>query len=58
MSDSKYGSRKFILVALVIVSATGLAAFNLIDGGVYSAVMIAIVGGYFAANVTQKAVEK
>lgn len=56
--NSRYSSRKFLLAFSVIASATGLVAFKLIDGGVYSAVVIAAMGGYFAANVSQKAVEK
>lgn len=57
-NGSRFASRKFILVTTTILSATGLVAFKLIDGGVYSAVVIAVLGGYFAANVSQKAVEK
>lgn len=54
----RYGSRKFILALLSLVSATGLVAFGLIADGVYSAVVIATVGAYIAGNVAQKAVEK
>lgn len=50
-------SRKFIVAALSILSATGLCAFGLIHEGVYSAVMLGTAGAYMAANVTQKAVE-
>lgn len=51
-------SRKFILALLSLLSATALCAFSKIDGGVYSAVVIATVGAYMAANVTQKATAK
>ena len=54
MTGSRYGSRKFILALLVLASASVLVWFARIDAGVYSAVVIAVVGGYFAANVTQK----
>jgi hypothetical protein len=55
---SRYASRKFILAALSLVSATGLVAFGLIADGVYSAVVIATVGAYITGNVAQKAVLK
>ena len=47
-------SRKFIVAALSILSATGLCAFGLIHEGVYSAVVIACVSAYIAGNVTQQ----
>lgn len=47
-------SRKFIVTMAVIVSATGLCVGGYIHEGVYSAVVIAVVGGYLAANVAQK----
>ena len=47
-------SRKFILALLTIASATGLVLFHHISDGVYSAVVIATIGAYFTANVTQK----
>lgn len=52
---NRYGSRKYILALVVVLSATGLVAFHLIADGVYSAVVIATVGAYIAGNVTQKA---
>lgn len=51
-------SRKFILALLSLLSATLLCAFDKIADGVYSAVVIATVGAYLAANVTQKATAK
>lgn len=55
---SKYASRKFLFAVSVVASATALVAFRLIDGGVYSAVVICVTGAYLAVNVAQKAVEK
>lgn len=51
-------SRKFILSLLSLASATGLCATGHIADGVYSAVVIATVGAYLTANVTQKATAK
>lgn len=51
-------SRKFLLSIVTVMSATFLVATGHIADGVYSAVVIATVGGYLAANVTQKATEK
>ncbi len=55
---TRYRSRKFILVAAALASATALVWFGKIDGGVYSAVVIATVGAYIAGNVAQKATQK
>ena len=51
-------SRKFLLALATVASATWLVASGHIADGVYSAVVIAAVGGYLAANVTQKATAK
>lgn len=51
-------SRKFITALLSLASATGLCMGGYIADGVYSAVVIATVGTYMAANVTQKATAK
>ena len=49
-----YGSRKFIVAALSLASASALCWYGRIADGVYSAVVIATVGAYLAANVAQK----
>lgn len=51
-------SRKFLLALATVASATWLVASGHIADGVYSAVVIAAVGGYLAANVTQRATAK
>lgn len=48
-------SRKFLLSLTAVLSATWLVYSGHIADGVYSAVVIASVSGYLAANVTQKA---
>ncbi len=58
MTTNKFLSRKFLLALAVLVSATVLVWLGHIADGVYSAVVIATVSGYYAANVTQKAVAK
>ena len=55
---TKFKSRKFLLVMATVASATWLVAAGHISDGVYSAVVIAAVGGYLTANVAQKAVVK
>jgi hypothetical protein len=57
MSD-RLTSRKFILAVLSLLSASVLVWFGKIDGGVFATVMVATVGAYLAANVSQKAVTK
>jgi len=54
---NRYASRKFLLACASLVSATGLVWMGHISDGVYSAVVIATVGAYLAANVGQKAVD-
>lgn len=54
----KYGSRKFILALLTLVSATWLVYGRHIADGVYSAVVVATVGAYIIGNVAQKATAK
>lgn len=53
---NRYASRKFILACASLASATALVWLGHISDGVYSAVVIATVGAYLAANVSQKAV--
>jgi hypothetical protein len=55
---SRYASRKFLLAAASLSSASALVCFGHISDGVYSAVVIATVGAYIAGNVTQKATAK
>lgn len=47
-------SRKFLLAVLTLLSATALVWTGHIADGVYSAVVIACVGAYLAANVIAK----
>ena len=54
---NRFASRKFILACASLVSATALVWTAHISDGVYSAVVIATVGAYLAANVSQKAVD-
>lgn len=51
---SRYASRKFLLALATLASATWLVWSRHIADGVYSAVVIATVGAYLAANVGQK----
>lgn len=55
---TKFQSRKFIVALLSLLSASALCYFGHIADGVYSAVIIATVGAYMTANVTQKATVK
>ena len=55
---TRYASRKFAVVLTAIASASWLVYAGHIADGVYSAVVIAAVTGYLAANVTQKATTK
>lgn len=58
MTLARYGSRKFLLSLLVILLATGLRWFDLIDGGMWVTVVSLAMTVYAGANVTQKAVVK
>lgn len=51
-------SRKFIVALASLASAHWLCKNSFIADGVYSAVVLATVGAYMAANVTQKATAK
>jgi fructose-1,6-bisphosphatase/sedoheptulose 1,7-bisphosphatase-like protein len=55
---TRFASRKFLLAVAALGSAHWLCASGHIAEGVYSAVVIACVGGYLAANVTQKVTAK
>ncbi len=50
----RIGGRKFILSMATLLVTGGLCAFGYIHEGVYSTVVIAVVGAYIAGNVTQK----
>lgn len=52
----RYGSRKFLLAAATLASVSALVWFGKVDGGVYSAVVIATVAAYVTGNVMQKRV--
>lgn len=54
----KYGSRKFLLSLLVILAATALRAFNLLEGGQWVTVVGAALSVYALGNVSQKALVK
>lgn len=54
----RFASRKFWLAMASLGSAHWLCNERMISDGVYSAVVIATVGAYLTANVTQRAVEK
>ena len=51
-------SRKFIFATAALASAHWLVTNGHISEGVYSAVVIATVGAFLAANVVQKATAK
>lgn len=51
---SKLLSRKFIIAALAILSATILVAFGAIADGVYATVVVSSITAYQSANVIQK----
>ena len=54
---NRYASRKFLLALYITTTATWLVARGPITDTVYSGI-IAIISGYFVANVTQKATLK
>jgi hypothetical protein len=54
MSNSSLTSRKFLLAGAALVSSSVLCWYGRIADGVYSAVVIATVRAYLAANVVQK----
>jgi len=49
------GGRKFAVALLALLSVTALTAFGRLDGSAYVTVVVAVVGLYGAANVTQRA---
>ena len=54
----KYGSRKFLLTLLIVLLATGLRWFELIDGGMWVTGVSLALTVYVGANVAQKATVK
>lgn len=58
MTTTRYASRKFLLALLVLVAATALRCFDLIDGGMWVTVSSLDLTLYLGANVSQKLVEK
>lgn len=54
----KPGYRKFGVVVLAVLLASALMWLERISDGVYSTIIVAVVGGYLAANVTQKATRR
>lgn len=58
LTPTRYASRKFLLALFVVLSATGLVAFDKIEGTIYSAVIMAALAVYSTANVAQKATAK
>lgn len=55
---SRYASRKFI-VAMTGLGLTQWALFErMLDGNDYKTIMLAVVAGYVAGNVGQKALEQ
>lgn len=47
-------SRKFILAMAILCASTALMAFDKLEDGVYATIIVATVGAYLTANVTQK----
>lgn len=54
----RYQSRKFLLTLLIVLLATGLRAFSLVDGGMWVTVVSLALTVYVGANVAQKAAVK
>ena len=52
---TKYGSRKFLLTLLIVLLATVLRWFELIDGGMWVTVVSLALTVYVGGNVAQKA---
>lgn len=50
--------RKFLLVILTLFIASILVWYLKISDGIYRDIIFVVIGGYVAANVAQKAVEK
>lgn len=48
------GGRKFLVTLIVVFLTFLLVWFEKIEPGIYSVVIVAVVGAYIAGNVTQK----
>lgn len=57
-APSKWVSRKFALALLSLIALAALCWAGKIDGGQFITGLVATVGAYMAANVTQKATAK
>lgn len=57
-TSNRYASRKFILALLALIALAALCWFRLIDGSQFITGLVATVGAYMTANVSQKAVTK
>ena len=54
MPNSRYGSRKFLLTLLIVLLATGLRVFDMVDGGMWVTVVSLALTIYVGGNVAQK----
>ena len=55
--NPRYLSRKFLLTLLIVLLATGLRAFNMVDGGMWVTVVSLALTIYVGGNVAQKRVQ-
>lgn len=55
--NPRYLSRKFLLTLLIVLLATGLRAFNMVDGGMWVTVVSLALTIYVGGNVAQKKVQ-
>ena len=58
VTDRRYASRKFILAAFALLAGTSLLVARFITSDQWMTLMPMVLGLYFTANVTQKAVTK
>ena len=56
-TTSRYASRKFILALLIVLLATGLRWFDMVDGGMWVTVVSLALTVYVGGNVAQKKVQ-
>ena len=55
--NPRYLSRKFLLTLLIVLLATGLRAFNMVDGGMWVTVVSLALTIYVGGNLAQKKVQ-